>query len=734
MDQSLGPIPPPPPLRPSQSSANLSGPRTGEGTGGLLQPVVHTGSGVFANGLVGTPPPALSDGPGVELNFVDADIGEVARAILTTTLGRSYVIDPSVKGTITLQTSGPIDRQDVVGVLDQALRVNGAALTEKAGVFYVLPQQMIGNMAPVAVGNRPPGMVRGYRIQVIPTAYVDPSQLVDLLKPLLGENHYLHADPARHLLLVAGTEAEVRTVQELVRTFDADWFAGMSFGVFPLDQARAADVAQDMSLVLTGDPANAASQDLRILPIDRLNAVLVISRSPAGLKNARELVGTFDHVAETDDDQIFVYYAHNSDAEKLAATIGQIYGATGASATPGQSGPTAPGLGPAVLGGATGGDLLGGAGSSGGLAAGDTIGVAGAAGGLGAGGLGGAAAYGGTGGGAFQQAAASASSFSIPGVSIVADTDKNAIIVRTTPRRYREIEQALEQLDRAPLQVLVEVTIAEVTLNNQLRYGVQWFLQHGDVSAFFTRAALPVAPLTPGFALIFDSSDIRVLLDALSTITTVSVISSPSLLVVDNQQARLNVGDQVPIATQSAVSVLNPDAPIVNSVQYRDTGVILEVMPRVSSNDMVTLDVRQEVSDVVPTNTSGIDSPTIQQRAIQSSVSVRSGQTIALGGLIRDRASQNRTGIPYLSETPVLGALFGTKDRTSTRTELIVQLTPRILENDRDLYEASRELRQKMRGFALPRGEQRLDGAAQPAAPAARLPRPLTPAVPLPGA
>ena len=205
-----------------------------------------------------------------------------------------------------------------------------------------------------------------------------------------------------------------------------------------------------------------------------------------------------------------------------------------------------------------------------------------------------------------------------------------------------------------------------------------------------------MASAFPGFSFVFAGSDARVVLNALTEITDVQVISSPQLMVLDNQSARLQVGDQVPIATQSSVTVNDPDAPIVNSIQFRDTGVILEVTPRVNAGGLVVLDVLQEVSDVVETTTSDIDSPTIQQRFIESTVAVQSGDTVALGGLIRDRHEESVSGLPLLSEIPILGNLFKTTEVVERRTELLVLITPRVVRNRREALEVTDELRRRL--------------------------------------
>jgi general secretion pathway protein D len=255
----------------------------------------------------------------------------------------------------------------------------------------------------------------------------------------------------------------------------------------------------------------------------------------------------------------------------------------------------------------------------------------------------------------------------------------------------------LRRLDILPLQVLIEATIAEVALNDALEYGLQWAFESGDFSANSTNNVLgAVAQSFPGFNLVLDTSDVRVVLSALAEVTDVEVVSSPQLMVLDNQTARLQVGDQVPISTQSSVSTLDPDAPIVNTISMFDTGVILEVTPRVNASGLVTLDIALDVSDAIPTETSGIDSPTIQQRSIRSIVSVQSGETVALGGLIRERSTESVTGIPILMDIPILGNLFKTTGRDAQRTELLVLITPRVVRGASEARAVTDELRRRL--------------------------------------
>ncbi len=282
-------------------------------------------------------------------------------------------------------------------------------------------------------------------------------------------------------------------------------------------------------------------------------------------------------------------------------------------------------------------------------------------------------------------------------IHITADEVNNALVILAAPREYAVIEAALRQLDTVPLQVLLEAAVAEVTLTNQLSYGVQYFLQKGRNQAFLTEStSSAIAADLPGFAYVFSGNAIRTILSALEQVTTVNVVSAPQLLVLNNQTATLQVGDQVPIATQSAVSVAVPGAPVVNSIEFRDTGVILKVTPRVNEGGLVLMDISQEVSDVSQTTTSTLNSPTIQQRKIKSTVAVQDGETIALGGLIKDSRTHSRNGIPLLQDIPIVGGLFGVTSDEVMRTELLVLITPRVVESLQKARAVTEELRSKL--------------------------------------
>jgi general secretion pathway protein D len=293
-----------------------------------------------------------------------------------------------------------------------------------------------------------------------------------------------------------------------------------------------------------------------------------------------------------------------------------------------------------------------------------------------------------------------------PEIRIIADDSTNSLVIRALPRDYRKIREAIDRLDILPLQVLIEATIAEVTLSDELRYGVEWFFRSGDFEATFTQNPLGAVGATfPGFSALFANADVSVVLNALEAVTDVDVISSPQLLVLDNQTARLQVGDQVPIVVQQAAPIGGDLDTIVNSIELRDTGVILTVTPRVNAGGLVTLEIQQEVSNVVQSETqtqSEQSTPTISQRLVSSTVAVQSGETVALGGLITDNRNRTRSGVPILSSIPVIGVLFSTRSRVNTRTELLVMLTPSVIDSPARAREVTEELRRRLSSVATP--------------------------------
>ena len=674
-------------------AANATGPAPLD-TGGPRTPVAEEGdndaaakSAVFpGTGTFVKRPRSIAEAEttpagDITLNFANADIREVVRTILGDILKLNYVIDSKVKGTITVQTSRPLSREALLPTLESIFHVNGATMVRSGGLYKIVPlTEAARQTESLGIGLRRPKKARGFGIQIVPLQYISAAEMAKIIDPLAQKGSILRVDTARNLLILAASRPDLQTLLETVEIFDVDWLAGTSFGLFPLDYADAKTVTEELEKVLGDGGDERLAGLVRFVPIERLNAILVISPRQEFLSRAETWIERLDRGGGEGGRRLFVYSVQNGKAADLAAILGQIFGAEDAPApAPGQ---VAPNLRPREVSAAPARPPVG---------AQTQRQTAGAA----------------------APAAARPASGAVTGresspprsvefagegnIRVIADEANNALVILSSAADYRMVSDALKKLDVVPLQVLIEATIAEVTLNDDLRFGLQWFFKKN--SSEFTLSSVAtgtVAGIFPGFSYLFAGGDVRVVLNALSEITDLNIISSPQLMVLGNQTAVLQVGDQVPIATQSAVSVTDPAAPIVNNVEFRDTGVILRVTPRVNKGGLVIMDIEQEVSSVTATTTSTIDSPTIIQRKIKSSVAVQSGETVALGGLIQETKDFKKSGIPFLSDIPIIGALFGTTNEIEKRTELLVLITPRVVRDQTEARRVTEELRRRL--------------------------------------
>jgi general secretion pathway protein D len=673
----------------------------------------------------------------VTLNFVDADLREVVKAILGDTLGANYVMDPQVQGTVTLQTSQPVAGSSLVSVLESMLAVNNATLVQSDGIYKIVPSdQGVRGSGGLRSTLPPATQAPGAQVMAVPLRYISATEVEKLLAPFAPPGGVLRVDPRRNLVVIGGSRSDVASMLDVIETFDVDWLAGMSFGLFPVKSTSAKTMVEELEKVFGDQTEGPLANVVRFVPIERLNAVLVISSRSQYISRARTWIGRLD-IGEDERPRLYVYYCENSRAEDLAMVLGSVFGQADQARPAAQ---VAPGLRGRTVGGRMGGagsafggrggfsGGFGGQGMGGGLPGGGIGGqtLGGGIGGqtFGGGGLGGQTLGGqgpltgqsptgpaGGAGGAAAQVAASTES-----LRIVADTVKNALVIQAKPSDYRTIEAAIKKLDITPLQVLIEATILEVRLNDTLRYGVEWFFKFGGSNKVVLTQAGPVRAnagsttalsgavnsIFPGFSYVLSPTQdsVKAVVNALDEVSDINVISSPQLFVLDNQAAQIMVGDSVPITTQSGQSVLAADAPVINSIEYRDTGVILEVIPRVNAGGLVTMEISQEVSNVSPATQSTnvqTQTPTINQRVVVSTASVQSGQTVALGGLITDDRRNISSGLPFLSRLPIIGWLFGTKSDSAARTELLVLITPRVVGSAEQARQVTEELRSRLR-------------------------------------
>ncbi len=689
-------------------------------------PIVHPGTGAVVRPASGARPgPVIAAGNDVTLNFVDTDLHDVMRAVLGDLLGLSYVVDPKLQATITVQTARPLHRDQVLPALQGMLRADGFGLVETGGIYRVVPVDDLAHhpAAAMVAGQAASPTPGGVGVEVVPLKYVSAASVRQTLDAVLPKGVSVQTDSARNLLILTGTGDDVAPVLDLVKSFDVDWLAAMSFAIYPVETSSPRAVVADLNTVFGAKGSSPVAGALRFEPLDRLNAVLVVAPQRTYLEEARRWIERFDRGDDESTPRLFEYHVQNSRAVDLARVISQVFGSGTASSKQATS-QIPPGANAVALNSSTGG--LGTVGTTPPGNTGSQITLGGAATGAPSSSTSGSNLTGSTpvsptagaddNGDSGDQSAlanglrqalggetAGAADQTMPRLKVVADDKNNILLVYARPRDYHMLQQTLQRLDIVPVQVLIEATIAEVTLTNDLQYGLQWFFTKGaghfglaTQGTSFTNTSADITGSVPGFNYVLGGTNTKVVLSALSDVTHVNVVSSPELMVLDHHTAALQVGDQVPVISQTSQSTVTNTSDVIQSIQYVNTGVVLQVTPRVNKSGVVTLDIDQSVSDVSKTTTSGIDSPTISQRRIVTSAVVKDGATIALGGLINNNKTFGSTGIPFLADLPVVGALFGTKTRNDDRTELLVLLTPRIVRDSEEARDVTEELRNRL--------------------------------------
>jgi general secretion pathway protein D len=674
--------------------------------------------------FVGEPQPARAvapeaDGDGVTLNLVNMPAPQAAKTILGDILAVRYTVDPGVEGKITIQTPRPVSKSTAVDLFQTALRANNAAIVDAGGMFKIVPLEQAPVGATIRLAGVPPaaplsealsgGENLGTGVKIVQLKYVAAAEMRRILEPIAPRGSIVRADTTRNLLTLSGSAADVAGLLDAIAIFDVDVMRGMSFALVPVRTSQPDTIADELRTVFASDKEGPMAGMVQFLPNKRLGAILIISPQPHYLKRAESWVRRLDAQAEGSEKQFFTYAVQNRRAAELVEVLQSMFATEtgGAKTQPTRNvAPTyrettvqSPAAQPIQA--ANGLTPVSGSGA-GGFGSGGLNG-----GGLGTGGLG--ARSGSFGASPTPQHAPPAREQATaqfgrdeatgePRVKLAADPAKNSILIEATPADYRRIMRVIGSLDAIANQVMIEATIAEVTLTDDLKFGVRWFLngKSGQNYTFTDDPAGAVSSVFPGFSYALTAANAAGTLNALNQITTVNIISSPSLTVMDNRTAQLQIGDEVPIITQSAVSVLSTGAPVVNSVAYKDTGVILSITPRINQSGRVLLDIQQEVSSVASTTSSGIDSPTISQRRIRTSVVVSDGEALALGGMIQKSHTVARTQIPILGDIPVLGNLFGGKDNQVGKTELLVIITPHVIRNLTEARQVTDEFRREL--------------------------------------
>jgi len=643
-----------------------------EASSSTVKPYMKLGSGSFINRKAAAPQVGFVGGD-ITLNFEKSDIQEVVKVIIGDLLKENYAIGPGVSGTVSLQTSRPIGREMLLPMLENLLRMNGAVLVHENGLYRVnsLADASHGSIIPTI--GAPKGT--GYHIAVAPLRYISATEMQKILQPVVPEGGILQVDNNRNLLMLAGSSQELSSWVSLINIFDVDWMKGYSVGLFPLENSSAKVIVDELNKVLMSDTEGSVGKMIRIEPIERLNALLVITPQARYLSQVKQWISRLDTVGSEAGRRLYVYQVKNRKASELADIVNEVFN--------GQSKSGADVIKPVET---TSEKMAPASEKKQGEAE-------------------------------KKPATTTTSSYTAPAegeglalpeganVRIVADTQNNAILVMGNATEYRIVEAALRKLDVVPLQVLVEASIIEITLSDELSYGLEWYFKNKTINNDYSGSALldlnsgdGIGPIIPGFsyAVVNTENNINAVLNMLASESKLNVLSSPSLMVLDNSKANIKVGEQVPVRSSGERAL--GEQTIYETFDYKDTGVNLSVTPRVNSGGLVTMEIDQTITDI-----GSIESTTQQrrflQRNIKSDVAVQSGQTVILGGLILENNTNDSSGVPFLRDIPILGWLFGATKKTNKRTELVVLITPRVVGNQKDARAVTEEFKHRMKGL-----------------------------------
>ena len=646
------------------------------------RPQIRRGSNAMVNPAVAAPvPPALSGG-GSRLNFEAAPLQAVVAAILGDMLGQSYSIAPNVSGTVTLSTQRPVTAAEAMAQLEQVLAQNNARMVYDGQRYNIVPSDQA-----LAVGggprSAPVGAVRGFESRVFTLRHISATEMEKILKPYARPNAIVYADNARNLLTLAGTRTELENYQRTIQTFDVDWLAGMSVGVFPLQSARAAQVVGDLEKIFGEQSKSPVAGMFRFMPLETTNAVMAITSQPDYLDDIQQWIARIEG-GTGEELQLYSYELKYIKAKDLATRLGEVFGLP----TGEQDSGTRPNQGGRVMPGAQQAQLFSQA-MRGQL--GPQLGSASLS---------------------PEEEGNARVMIDVAGakVGVAAVEETNSLLVRASPGAWRSIREVIERLDVMPMQVHIEAQVAEVGLSGDLRYGVSWFFKN----AISEDGGLPYPTgrnswgshgggisLVPNYGNVlswtFLGRNAAAVVQALDTVTDVRILQSPSVFVRNNQEATLNVGQRIPITTVS-INPIGNNTPY-SQVQYLDTGVILRVRPRITRDGTVFLEIIQEVSQPVGDPDPATGNVRVATSQLQTEVAVQSGDTVLLGGLINDSTTRGASGVPGLSRIPVIGGLFGMQNNASKRAETIVLITASIVRNPQEVRDLTDEYSRRFRAM-----------------------------------
>ena len=616
---------------------------------------------------------------GVALNLENADLYQVLR-ILGPELKINTIIDPAVKGTVTINTSTTVTRKDLFGLLEMILEINGAtAVRQPNGYYAIVP---LGNAKAepldfqyVKRADHAPSPEQGFTLEVVAMKFMPAGEMAKILTPFMSPAGQMVVQDKGNILLISESTAKIQQLKEIIGVFDDPVLGRQRVRLIPVKNNLASNLIPELKSIFSGYGLSSGAAAVQMIAMDRQNSILAISGAPEVFKEVEDWVQKLDQPAEQVGIRNFVYRVQNAKASDLAEIISVLYGGSRqtTSAQPSESpegafGTQAPAANP--------GNVMGP--PNGGPAAPATPP---------------AAAAGAAPGGAVRLEGS---------LRIMPDTKNNQLIVQATPHDYEILEKTLQDLDVLPRQVLIDARIYEVDLTGDLSLGISAFLdKKANQTPINTNGSFSS---TGGFnfqtfAILHNAYQLQVFLNASENRTRVKTLSAPSILVTDNTPARVQVGSEVPVPIGSALTPVQSGGSSIfaQTIQMRDVGVILTVTPRINASGIVTMSIAQEVSSAQPNATSAIVAPVINKSQFQTTAILRDGETLALGGIINQSTTLAKNRIPLIGDIPGIGALFGTTTSSNTRKELVLLITPHVSQDMGEANNVSREFLQTMK-------------------------------------
>jgi len=629
--------------------------------------------------IITAPDEDADEGGKIALNFDNADIYEVINS-LSDILGINFIIDPAVKGKVNIHTSSEVSRNRLLPVMETIFDINNIALVKSGDMYKIIPVKNAKSKISTINAGRKVDLTSNDRtiVQVIPLHYVSTSEVINILKPFISSGGNIIEYKKGNIIVATDTAASINKIVNMIDIVDIDTFEHTKINFFKIENADVEELAEELENVFTSLGISKTTEKspgigISFIPIERVSCILAVSPIPDIFTKVEHWIKVLDTVDTDAEEQVFIYFVENGKAEEITDVLENIYedgNTKSRSSTSSRSKSKKTKTQKSKKPGQT--------------------------------------------------------SFIQGEIKIVHDEATNSIIVRATPHDYAIIKKTIQTMDIIPKQVLIEVLIAEVTLGDATQFGVEWALRDDyakiggykgkDQIGNFNNSLrslnrdnatgdlgdlLEIGKLATGLSYVFDSDRLKVFLQAQADENKLNVLSSPNIMAADNQEARIEVGEEVPIVTSEYVpldtgSSSNSNTSTSRSIEYRNTGVILTVTPRINDKGLVAMDITQEVSQAQEISVDGIQSPVISNRKAETSLVVQNNQTVVIGGIIDTFEKRFMSGIPYLKDIPFIGFLFGTSATQKGKKELILLITPHVIETINEAESVTREIREKI--------------------------------------